>query len=195
MAIHPIRTAQTPAAAGLAQVHQFPSRGQISRRTPRYFTEVQVLDLEGSRHLLGVTKDLINRSQSLVEYVDRNREEARLSGVETIAIELSAILEGGRLSSVRDALEDAVQTNEHPAISIEGFSKLRRAEFLVSEVDQAIARHAERPTNPQLGWAPMPYQPGLGQVSLSQIPTSLLILGVIGAGAILTVIILALTRK
>lgn len=191
MAAYPIRTNLPPGI-----VHDFPAPERVvERRTPRYFSEVQTLDVEGARRMLGVTKDLILRATSLVDHVDRNRHEARLSGVETIAIELSAILEGGRLQSVEDALEEAVRTESHPAMTIEGFSKLRRAEFLIGEVDHSIERYVQTPVH-EMGRGFLPqYAPARMGTSLSEIPTSLLILGVIGAGAILAVIILALTRK
>jgi hypothetical protein len=176
-------------------MHDFPvSERAVQRRTPRYFSEVQTLDVEGAQRMLGVTRDLIARATALVDHVDRNRHEARLSGVETIAIELSAILEGGKLESVQDALEEAVRNDVRPAITIEGFSKLRRAEFLVGEVDQSIERYVKTPIHEMgRGYMPQYAPPRLG-TSLSEIPTSLLILGVIGAGAILAVVIIALTK-
>lgn len=196
----PMAAYSNPIKANVPQgmIHEFPAPPQraVVRKTPRYFSEVQTLDIEGAARMLGVTKDIIARATSLVDYMDRNRHEARLSGIETIAIELSAILEGGRLQNVEDALEDAVRTGERPAITIEGFSKLRRAEYLVGEVDHEIARYAETPVRQdQMGWAPSYANRQVGTSSLSEIPTSLLILGVIGAGAILAVIILALTKK
>lgn len=190
MAAYPIKT-----SIPQGMVHNFPApQRAIERRTPRYFSEVQTLDVEGAKRMLGVTKDIIGRATSLVDYMDRNRSEARLSGIETIAIEISAILEGGKLQSVEDALEDAIESEGRPAITIDGFSKLRRAEYLVGEVDHEISRYAETPVRQdQMGWAPGYSRDRLG-VNLSEVPTSLMILGVIGAGAILAVIILALTN-
>ena len=195
MAAYPVHVPQALQGGML----QFPMRSRpenrpIVRKTPRYFSEVQTLDAEGSRRLLGVVRDIVSRATTLIDYMDRNRHEARLSGVETIAVELSGILEGGRLGSIEDALDEASRTGERPAISIEGFSKLRRAEFLIGEVDHEIAHYAERPVRQDLGWAPgYAYPPRMG-VSLQDIPVPLLILGVVGAGAILTVVILALMK-
>lgn len=191
-AAYPIQTSSTLGPLGV--MHSFPvSERKIERRTPRYFSEVQALDAEGAGRMLEVTRDLVGRSKSLVDYVDRNRREARMSGIETIAIELSAILEGGRLLSMEDALEDAIRTGKRPEITIDGFSKLRRTEYLVGEIDHAIESYVKTPVGERGLGLRVPMQVGAG-ATLSDIPTSLLILGVIGAGAILTVVILAIMK-
>lgn len=161
---------------------------------PRYFSEVQELGPAAMADLLGLTTGILQKANRLIEYMDENRDEARMSGVETIAIELSAILEGGKLQRVSKALEESVKTGETPLISIDGFSKLRRAEFLAVEADKAIDRHVKAgPLAPvSMGQAALPAAP-----SSAWRPESLplILFGVIGAGAILTVIILAMTRK
>jgi|SRR3990170_5674593 len=171
-------------------------------KVPRLYSDMQALDTEGARLLLDVTKDIIQKADSYIAYVDHNRMEARSAGVETIAIELSSILEGGRLVAVQDALEDAAKTGNRLMISLDGFAKLRRAEMLISEADQAVARFVETPSTPPvwLGYPnPAPTQSLSGTVaqtsSLEGIPISLLLLGVIGAGAVFAVVIMALTKK
>lgn len=158
---------------------------------PRYFSEVQELGPTGVSDLLGLTTGIIQKVNRLIEYMDENRDEAKMSGVETITIELSAILEGGRLQRIEKALEESVQTADKPEISIDGFSKLRRAEFLVIEADKAIDRQAKTPV---LGQA---QAPGAAAAASSSAPRgesiSLILFGVIGAGVLLTVIILAMT--
>jgi hypothetical protein len=174
-------------------------------KVPRFWSEMQALDPEGAARLLDTTKDILLKSKALVEYVDHNRQEARSSGVETIAIELSAILEGSRLNAVQEALEDAVETGSRPMITLSGFAKLRRAELLVAEADQAVTLFAETPSTSrlQMGYPSHPsHAPcglcgtssGIGQ-ALENIPISLIVLGVIGAGAIFAVVIMALTKK
>lgn len=160
---------------------------------PRYFSEVQELGTQGVSDLLGLTQGIIQRANRLIEYMDENRDEARMSGVETIAIELSAILEGGRLQRIEKALEESVQTADKPQISIDGFSKLRRAEFLVIEADKAIDRQAKTPI---LGQAQAPGAAAVASSSTSRGESiSLILFGVIGAGVLLTVIILAMTGR
>jgi hypothetical protein len=157
---------------------------------------------------MDVTKEIIAKSKGLIEYVDHNRDEARMSGVETIGIELSSILEGGRLLDVQDALEDAAETGRRPEVTLDAFSKLRRAELLVSEADLVLARFLESPKTQVAmagsGLAQHHHQaclhgcPSCGKSMLgaiSDIPPSILILGIIGAGAIIALVVLALTRK
>lgn len=161
---------------------------------PRYFSEVQELGPAGVSDLLALTTGIIQKVNRLVEYMDESRDEAKMSGVETIAIELSAIMEGGKLQRVSKALEESVKTGETPLISIDGFSKLRRAEFLALEADKAIDRHVKAGPAPlSMGQALPMVQASPSILTAESLP--LILFGVIGAGAILTVIILAMTRK
>lgn len=178
-----------------------PPRGGQQKRVPRFWSSVQALDKEGATQLLEVTRDIIGRSMVLMDYVDRQRREARTMGVETIAIELSAIMEGGRLDNVIDALEDATETGRRPEITLDGFSKLRRAEHLVGEADLTIAEYTESSV---MGgshmhgseWSRHCHACGSSSgAALSDIPVTLLVLGVIGAGAILTIITLAIIKN
>lgn len=159
---------------------------------PRYFSEVQELGPAGMADLLGLTTGVIQKAGRLIEYMDENRDEARMSGVETIAIELSAILEGGKLQRVEKALAEATRTGETPLISIDGFSKLRRAEFLALEADKAIDRHVKTPASVSMGQVAAPAAAPSARIGES---LPLILFGVIGAGAILTVIILAMIKK
>jgi hypothetical protein len=171
-----------------------PQRSRLSG-VPRYFSEVQELGPQGIQDLLGLTMGAIERANRLIEYMDENRDEAKMSGVETIAIELSAILEGGKLQRVEKALGESVRTGETPLISIDAFSKLRRAEFLVREADKAIDRHVQVKAVPSsMGQAVTPAPVAAPSIITSE-SLPLILFGVIGAGAILTVIILAITRK
>lgn len=164
------------------------------KKTPRYLSEVQSLGPDGVDRLLEITRDVLGRAKALVEHVDRDPQESRLSGIETVGIELSGILEGGKLSSLEDALVDAKETGERPHITVDGFTKLRRAEHLLGEVDLEISRYVESPVGRRAEMGSV----HIGQATppaTAPLSTPLLILGVIGAGAILTVIILALVRK
>lgn len=186
------------------QMHpgQRPAAPPVPPRVPRLFSDMQALDPQGSRLLLDVTKDIIQKANAYIEYVDHNRQEARSAGVETIAIELSSILEGKRLNAVQEAIEDALGAGSRLMISLDGFAKLRRAEMLISEADQAVARFVETPSSSPpvyLGYpnpAPQALSGPVVQTSaLGDLPISLLILGVIGAGALFAVVIMSLTRK
>ena len=176
-----------------------PERRAVSK-VPRYWSVVQSLDAQGAQGLLGVARSIVSRSHALVDYVDRERKEARKAGVETIAIELSAILEGGRMGDVEDALEEALSAGRTPEVTLEGFAKLRRAEHFLGEADRTISEWAESPVlagGAGSGPACQACGSGMGRplLGLAGIPAPLLILGVIGAGAILAVVILALVKK
>src|SRR3990170_6296960 len=64
--------------------------------------ESQDLAFESAARLLGLVRNLQDSGNILVEYVDANRDEARKAGIESIAIELTAIFEGGRLQKIRE---------------------------------------------------------------------------------------------
>lgn len=91
-----------------------------------------------SRDLLGVCRSVIEGSTELIKFVDQNRESARNVGVETIAIELAGIIEGGSLSRVRDTLEEALVKNWPAQVTHEGLGKLRRAESLLADATREL---------------------------------------------------------
>lgn len=192
-----------PSQVRLGQHTEIAPTDKKASKLPRFWSEMQSLDAEGASRLLDVTKDIIAKVQALVLYVDHNRQEARSSGVETIAIELSSILEGGKLIGVQDALEDALGKGSRPMITLDGFSKLRRAQLLISEADQAAAMFVENPaaSRGNLGHGSHSScglcgtSSGVGLSAIGNIPVSMLVLGVIGAGAIFAVVIMALTKK
>jgi hypothetical protein len=145
----------------------------------------QSMTLESSRRLLGVTKDIEEAGRLLIEYTDMNRADARLSGIETIAIEIGSILEGGKLRQVRDALEEALEKSETPSISTEAFSKMCRAERLVADAELNLARFTgARPFGLSGMYARENHS--VSGISWAEIPASILLLSIIGAGAILT---------
>lgn len=91
-----------------------------------------------SRDLLGVCRSVIEGSTELIRFVDQNREAARNAGVETIAIELSGIIEGGTISRVRDTLEESIVKNWPAQVTNDGMAKLRRAEALLADASREM---------------------------------------------------------
>ncbi len=188
---------------GLAAVHSFPvvphGREQAfpsprSPQVPRFWSDVQTLGPEESRALLDTTEEIIRKSQVLVDYVDHHRADARRAGVETIAIQLSGILDDGRLDSVRNAILEGLRTGERINISVDGFSKLRRAEHLVAEADRSIAESIDTPISmgSSHGCCGHGYGPSMGSIAFSG---PIVLLAVVGAGALLTIAILAIMKK
>lgn len=188
----------------MGAVHSFPvvshpgrdDRAQIfpSERIPKFWSEVQALGPQEAVNLLGTTKNIIQKSRTLVDYVDRNRREARLAGVETIGIQLSLILDSGRLDGVKRALEEAIEMGTVSNISLEGFARLRRAEHLVAEADRSIAEYVETPAS-AMGSSCQGHHDCHHHMGASGLSMPMTILAVVGAGAILTVVILALIKK
>lgn len=189
-AVHSFPVVSYPGRDDRAQAFPSPS-------IPRFWSEVQALGPQEAENLLGTTKNIIQKSRTLVDYVDRNRREARRAGVETIGIQLSLILESGRLDGVRTALEEGIRTGTISNISLDGFSRLRRAEHLVAEADRSIAEYVETPVEASMGSSCSGHHcSGHGlQMGAAGLSTPMMILAVVGAGAILTVVILALVKK
>lgn len=169
---------------------------------------MQELDPTAAQSLLGVTKEILYGAHMLLEYVDHNREEAQAAGVETIGIELSAILEGGKIEDIKDALEEAARTGERPQISLDGFAKLRRAERLVSDAEISLGRFTggQMPSgfpqrkamaSPKISAPVCAHCTSHNHGSLgasSSFPASTVVLGILGMGVALTLIILAVRK-
>jgi hypothetical protein len=184
----------------MGAVLRFPAAGG-SRRAPEippFAVDVQDLDAEGAARMLSVVREVMNRARQLVEYLDSHRGVARDAGVETVVIELSAVMEGGKLQDVEDALEEASRGKGKPQITIDGFKKLRRAERLVLEAEENLAHFAPEPRGLILAGRPgmgCSSCGALGQQSwFAQIPPSVLILSLIGAGALIAGMVLILSR-
>lgn len=185
----------------MGAVLRFPALGAPGARRqtqlPAFAVDVQALDSEGAARLLGVVRDVMARARVLVEYLDGHRAEARKNGVETIVIELSAIMEGGRLQDIEAALEEASRGSGKPEVTLEGFGKLRRAERLIMEAEEGMARFRgpmSMISGPSMGCSSC----GIGGRSLGSffegIPTSVLILSIIGAGALAAGVFILMTR-
>lgn len=81
---------------------------------------------------------IVERAERLVAMMDQDHQAARAAGMETLAIELSGILEGRRLASVVDALDDALSRQEGVDLTDDGLALLRRTERLVSEAERRV---------------------------------------------------------
>ena len=171
----------------MGAVLRFPTLGvsgaRPQTRLPAFTVDAQGLVAEGAARLLAVVRDVMNRARVLVEYLDGHRQEARKSGVETIVIELSAKGSG------------------KPEITLEGFGKLRRAERLMLEAEESMARFRgpmaliQGPSSVGMGCSSCGGR-SLGSLGslLDGIPTSILILSIIGAGALAAGVFILMTR-
>lgn len=115
-------------------------------RTPKLEGTFQDIDFNHSKKLLGVARHAMNAGYALIEFVDFNRDLARQTGVETIAIELSGMIDGGKLESVADTLHDATLAGQGTKLSEEGLGNLRRAERLLSDAAANLKRYGNTQT-------------------------------------------------
>jgi len=98
--------------------------------------------LEETGKLLGTAKRVEAGMQALLEFVDAHRDDAVLSGIETIAVELSS--ERPTLDQTIDAMEEAVLKKEGVFLSENALLQMRRMEKLVSEASSNISRFSGR---------------------------------------------------
>jgi hypothetical protein len=127
---------------------------------------LQDLDFYHSKKLLGVARHAMNAGYALIEFVDTNRDVARQTGVETIAIELSGMIDSGKIESVADALHDSVLSGSGARLSEDGLANLRRAERLLSDAAANLKRYGDAHTMARLSGSVM------GQNTIITQPTS-----------------------
>jgi hypothetical protein len=125
-----------------ATVHKFPSqdgaRQWLANQAPP--PEVEVFDRDKVKELQAVVQHVFQGSSVLVDFLQADRELARKAGIESLCIEITAILEGGKFDRVMDTLEEAVQKNTPVTLTKDGLSRIRRLESLLAEADRNIGR-------------------------------------------------------
>src|SRR4029077_17216199 len=104
---------------------------------------VEKFELEQVQNLLVVAQKVSSGCKALLEFIHVNRDLSKQAGIETIAVEVVAILEGDRFERLLDALEDGVVSSKPVHLSIEGLSKLRRMETLLAEASNNINRFTQ----------------------------------------------------
>lgn len=130
-----------------ATVHRFPTPGGGGEEKKPVFSrppaELETFDTERGAELLAVARNSLSSAETLLEFVHDNRELARHSGIETIAIELVAIMQGDRFSRVIDALEESARDGIPVQITREGLATLRRVESLLAESSANVRKFTE----------------------------------------------------
>lgn len=129
-----------------AAVHQFPGCDPCRDPDPaslRPKVTFETFDLDKAKALLEVANQRLAGSTVLLSFIDQNRDLARHAGVETIGIELVALMEGDRFSRVIDALEEAIECENAAHISTDGMGILKRIETLLAEASANIRRFTE----------------------------------------------------
>lgn len=153
-------------------LHRFPVKLSQSSFQPLPQEEFEVLDVSRAEELLKLVQSQLFKIGDLVTFMDDHREETRRLGVESIAIELCALYEGGRISAVRDELADAVSHRRRARITPEGMDYVHRVEKLLAKTESpmAQARRAEAP-------APRNLLEGAPRLSAVPVSTDMLIWG------------------
>lgn len=148
---------------------------------------MDAIDYLNTKKLLGLSKYVMQGGRALIDFVDYNRTSARQAGVETIAVELSGIIDSGKIQSVYDSLHEAAFSGRDSKLSREGLTYLRRSERLLAEATSNLVRFSGiSPGNLGLGRGNF----SLGASESAGFPTGLLIIGTIIAVIILLAILL-----
>jgi hypothetical protein len=99
---------------------------------------LEQLDSEKTRTLLHIAKSVREGGRVLVHFLDTHRAVARVAGIESLAVELSGVIDSRRLDSVVDTLEEAASQGKPADISTEGLFYLKRAEKLLAEANAEL---------------------------------------------------------
>lgn len=149
---------------------------------------IEAIDYVNSQKLLDTARHVLSGGRALIEFIDLNRDVARDVGIETIAVELSSMVDSGRLEAVKDTLEESLISENPSKVSMEGMTYLRRAERLLSEATRALNGSTSRLTLPS-------YSLGFSRPSMGDSGSlNVVILGVVALGA-LTLLAIVLSRK
>lgn len=107
---------------------------------------MQRFDPNLTSDLYHMASDIHERATALISFTDSDRTLARAAGAETIAIELSAILEGGGLRQLISSLRYSASRGLSVEITFDGLERLRRAEKLLLDASASIASFTNSPS-------------------------------------------------
>lgn len=123
----------------MGAVHRFPRQESLQATLPP-LPPLERLDPQRTRHLLGIADNIIRGARGLVDFLDTHRAVARAAGIEALTVELSGIIDSRRLDSVTDELSESARLGESAEISTDGFFYLTRAEKLLAQAHEELAR-------------------------------------------------------
>lgn len=131
-----------------AAVLKFPSysgEGKAPQSKPVTFS---TFDASRAAELLIAARSAVSSAELLLAFVHNNRSIAQQAGIESVVIEISAIMEGERFSGVIDAIEEAGANKESLDLSHGGLSTLRRIEALIAEASMNMRKFTEEDFTP-----------------------------------------------
>ena len=113
----------------------FPGVGKrcVTERSPEI--QVERLDLDSARELLPLVQDRLSKAEALLRRLTTHRQDLRAAGLESLIIEISAIVEGNKVHSVRDSLEEAIAKSRGVEITQAALDRVHRLDFLISEAN------------------------------------------------------------
>ena len=126
---------------------------QAEPKPPQSFEK---LTPDKATKILGSCGSVVEKSKTLIQYVDKNRLRARQLGIETIAVELSGMIESGALKSVLGSLETSVKENKVCHISQASLDKLQHAEAIVSDATRQMDKQLSQ-ANEGVGYIWVPF--------------------------------------
>lgn len=176
-------------------LHKFPGgKGDASKSSfslPREPSPLPTLDaytFEETVGLYEVTLSVKKKAEDLI--LPKNRSVARQAGIEMLAVQIVAILEGDKFQRVVEALEDAVYRRVPISLTREGTDKVHRLERLVADADTGLKHFMSG-----RGVAPMLGQPAAYGGQASNDMSLWMPVAVIGVVGILVIAIIAITQK
>ena len=128
-------------------VHRYPlskiARAAQAQVQSQAAVPMTSFDAPRTAELLEAARNSVSTAELLLNFVHNNRSVARQAGVETIAIELFAVMQGESFSGVIDAIEEAGQTGSPLNLSQAGLATLRRMEALTAEAMANMRRFTD----------------------------------------------------
>lgn len=126
-------------------VHRFPlsGGGKGLSQAPSPATAFATFDPNSASELLVAARSALSTADLLLNFVHNNRSIARQAGVETIIIEIFAVMQGESFNGVIDALEEAGTTGQPLNLSHGGLTTLRRIEALIAEASMNMRRFTD----------------------------------------------------
>lgn len=155
----------------------------LSRPAPPPPAEMEHFKSDEVQRLSAVADEVYRQGIALVGWVDEDRPRARAVGVETVAIELGALVESDGFMRMKDALAAARRDREECQLSSSGLDRLRRGERLWHEAQSQLRRKGL----PEASFRSPALGAGTSASSETSPLTALIILGGIAIGAVLLV--------
>lgn len=119
-------------------VLRFPETGKKVRAIPEPEVHLEHLGVDSAKELLPLVRDRLAKSEAFLRQLSTRRKEIRRRGLESTLIEISSIVDGNRVQSVRDALEESISKNRGVDITQAALDRVHRLDILVAEATELM---------------------------------------------------------